>query len=177
MSTNALTEGFVAQLTSCQSRLYAYIATLEPRGQVANDILQETNVVLCRRAGEYDARQDFVGWACRVAYFQVLAYRRDAVRESRRLVFSDALVERLADAAAEQSPGHDDRRAALRGCIEKLPDAQRDLLTRRYEHGRSIRDVAESLGRPIGSITQTLHRIRKTLLECIRRTLVAEERS
>ena len=177
MSTHQLTEDFVARLTGCQSRLYAYIATLEPRGGAANDILQETNVVLCRRAAEYDTKQDFVGWACRVAYFQVLAHRRDVGRESQRLVFDDGLIERLAGVAAELSPGHDRRRSALRTCIDKLPDQQRDLLTRRYEHGRSIQDVAASLGRPVGSITQTLHRIRKALLACVQRAIVAEDRA
>jgi RNA polymerase sigma-70 factor (ECF subfamily) len=177
MSTHQLTEDFVAKLTGCQSRLYAYITTLEPRSGAASDILQETNVVLCRRAGEYDTKQDFVGWACRVAYFQVLAHRRDAGRDSQRLIFDDAMVGRLADAAAEQSPGYEQRRSALRLCIDKLPDGQRELLTRRYEHGRSIHDVAESLGRPVGSITQTLHRIRKALLDCVQRTIMAEDRS
>lgn len=175
MTTPGVPEQFVAHLTACQNRLYAYIMALLPDPQVASDVLQEANLVLCRRAAEYDTKDDFVGWACRIAYFQVLAHRRDAARDDARLIFDPELMQLLADDAADRTADYEPRRLALRQCIERLPDPQRELLTRRYERGQSIASVAESVHRPAGSITQTLHRIRRLLLDCITRTLAAQE--
>lgn len=167
MPSHQLSEQFVSQLTACQSRVYAYITTLVHDPVAAQDILQEANLVLCRKAAEVNDDMDFVGWACRIAYYQVLAHRRDAGRD--RHHFDDALLSQLAERSAARSASFEQRSLALRTCMGKLTDAQRDLLHRRYTDNQSIKSVAESLGRPAGSITQTLHRIRKTLLECIGR--------
>ena len=55
-------------------------------------------------------------------------------------------------------------------------DAHRDLLTRRYTDNDSITAIAASTDRPVGSIRQTLYRIRQQLADCIDRTLRREAR-
>lgn len=167
MTTHQLSEQFVSQLAACQSRVYAYITTLVHDPAAAQDILQETNLVLCRKAVEVTDDMDFVGWACRIAYYQVLAHRRDSGRDRHR--FDDALLGQLAERSAARSAAFEQRSLALRTCMAKLTESQRDLLHRRYNDNQSVKAVADSLDRPAGSIAQTLHRIRKTLLQCIRR--------
>src|SRR5687767_1685246 len=86
----------VRHVTSCQSALYAYGCALLGTSTGAADVLQETNVVLWEKAGEYDHDRPFLPWAYRVAHFQVLAYRKRLSRD--KLVFDDELLGVVSDA-------------------------------------------------------------------------------
>ncbi|MBI1368554.1 MAG: sigma-70 family RNA polymerase sigma factor [Planctomycetes bacterium] len=175
MSSPDRTARFVQQLTTCQSRVYAYIATLVGDLDQAHDVLQETNLVLWEKSAEYEEGRDFLAWACGVAKYQVLAHRRDRGRD--RLRFSDTVTEQLAEETIRESGTAEDRRRALHGCLNKLPARQHDLLLRRYSPDGSVQAIAAQLGRPVGSISQAIYRIRKALAECVERTMRAEGRS
>ncbi|MCA9013773.1 MAG: RNA polymerase subunit sigma-70, partial [Planctomycetaceae bacterium] len=97
------TESFVQLLTAHQSVLYAYIRSLLPDIEAVQDVLQETNLVLWRRSEEFEAGTNFVAWACKVAYFQVLAFYRDHKRDS--MVFNIELVSMLARQNEEKLAG------------------------------------------------------------------------
>jgi RNA polymerase sigma-70 factor (ECF subfamily) len=51
------------------------------------EVLQLTNLVLCREAEQYQAGTNFKAWAMSVANYEGMAYRKTQVRE--RLFFSD----------------------------------------------------------------------------------------
>jgi len=173
MSTQRQTERFVHNLITCQPRVYAYIlATLADR-DLADEVLSETNLVLWRKADQYVEGTDFGAWACTIARYQVLAARQKLARD--RLVFDDEVLARIADGAAQRTDDLDDRRRALRHCLRSLTRDQQDLLRARYTADGSVKALAEQLGRSVGSISQTLYRIRHTLLACIRRRLAGGE--
>ncbi len=163
-------EQFVSSLIACQPRLYAYILSAVADVNEAEDILQETNVVLWRKAEEAKGVDNFVAWACKVAYFQVLAYLQRRKRD--RQVFDVELLQQLADETVHQEISSS--RAALKGCIEKLPQPHRVLLMDRYATGVTVQEIAQRMGRPVGSISQTLYRVRAALRDCILRTLGKE---
>jgi len=56
-------ERFVNRLIELQPRLRAFIRSLVPFKQDADDVVQETNLVLCRKAGEYIEGSNFAAWA------------------------------------------------------------------------------------------------------------------
>jgi RNA polymerase sigma-70 factor (ECF subfamily) len=60
---------------------------------------------------------------------------------------------------------------ALAGCLEKLTDAQRALIARRYEPGSSVKALAEERGISPKALSEMLRRTRQMLLNCIERTL------
>jgi RNA polymerase sigma-70 factor, ECF subfamily len=167
MSTNSgdRTERFVQQLTGCQPRLYAYIRMLLPSHDDASDVLQETNLVLWRKAEEFVEGTQFGAWACRIAHYQVLARLRDAQRD--RHVFAPQLVDEMAAEAESLSAEMDDRRRALRLCMVRLSERERELLGRRYALGRSIKEIAVEFGQSPGAVATSLYRIRGELLACI----------
>ena len=68
----------VERLTEIQGRLFAYIYSLLADAEAARDVLQETNRLLWRRAGNYDAARDFLPWAMTHAFNQVRAARSKA---------------------------------------------------------------------------------------------------
>lgn len=165
---------FVRQLTRCQPRLYAYIMTLVLNPHEADDVLQQANLVIWEKLDEFLGCRDFGALACRVAYYQVLAHRRDQSRERRRLLFDDELIESLATTAGGKTDAFHGYLATLRDCLAKLPDVQRDLVRRRYEPGGSVNGIAADRGDSPNSVSASLYRIRKALLECVRENLAKD---
>jgi RNA polymerase sigma-70 factor (ECF subfamily) len=107
-------DDFVALLTGSQRRLHAYIFSLVWNPADADDILQETNIVLLKKAAEYDTTRDFLPWALAIARFQALAGLKR--RQRLRFVFDDALTMLLADDAEREDPVLEARRLALATC-------------------------------------------------------------
>ena len=164
------TAGFVQLLTGVQSRLYAYICTLLSESAGARDVLQETNLALWDKAAEYDPCRPFMPWAYRVAYLQVLAYRKSW---RSRLVFNEQLVSELAEETVGRDADFDQRLEALGHCIDKLPGPRREMLERRYRQGDSVDQIAQQLRKAPNVVAASLYRIRKMLLDCIESRLAA----
>lgn len=161
-------ERMVGWIAGHQAALHRYILSLLPDRGLADDVLQETNLVLWRKAADYDPGQPFLAWAFGIARFQVMAARRDAGRD--RHVFNDQLVEMLAD----EHPNDDattPMQEALEDCLGKLPPHQRELILARYEPGSSVRFLAEVRSQTPGAVSVLLLRIRKVLEDCIARKL------
>lgn len=163
------------KLTGLQRQLFLYILSLVHRADDAGDILQEANRVIWEKIEQCPTNVDFAAWAFRVAYYEVLTYRKRQARTSLR--FKDAVLTELADEAIDAMTQTDARRQALGQCLAKLRETDRQLITRRYLAEHSVADVAEQFGRSVKSVYQSLMRIRLALLECIERTISWENRS
>ncbi|MEN1680372.1 MAG: sigma-70 family RNA polymerase sigma factor [Planctomycetota bacterium] len=169
MALDADQREFVKLLAASERRLSAYILTLVPNLNDADEILQETHVRLWESRNRYEPGTDFVAWATRVAYYQVLTWRKRRGRQ--RLVFSDELVSELSsrsEAAAEQSG---DRHEALLLCLSELSDGSRAVLAKVYADGQHIKDVAVAMGRTAESLYKVVQRLRTTLRNCIEQRL------
>ena len=168
---------FVKLLTEHQRQLYLYIVTLLSGTADADDILQSVNMVLWSKAEEFQAGTNFAAWAYRIAYYEVLAFRKKRARQGDKLLFNSELMKTMTD---EQEAHLDlerlkERRQALDSCLEKLRTRDRELLARRYYTGTTVKELAAEFSRPLNSVYRSLDRVRMTLLECIQRTLAAEE--
>lgn len=173
-AADARVEEFVRLLGQYQRRIALYVVSLVPRWNDAEEIIQETNLVLWREFDQFQPGSNFAAWACRVAFHQVLAWRKRRQRD--RLEFSDAFLEAVAEENAREADHLEERSRALALCIEKLPASQRDLLRRRYGAGDSIEKIASQAQRTIDAIYRALSRIRHTLHDCVRETLSEEPR-
>lgn len=163
---------FVAQLTKSQRQLHAFIFSLVWNPADADDILQETNLVLLQKAEEFNASREFLPWALSFARFQTLAALKR--RKRLRLVFDDALARTLAEEATAAEPVLDARRLALATCLQKLPPAHRDILVKRYEPQASVAAMAATISLSPKALSDRLRRIRQVLLDCITKTLAEE---
>ncbi len=162
-------ERFLSLYTPAQRRIHAYIMTLAPASADADDILQETSIVLWRKFADYDAARPFVTWACGIARIESLRFLRE--RGRRMLPLDPAtldLIDAEHEALAEQ---HDERRAALDQCVAKLSETDRALVRACYEGEAKYKDVASELGRPVNSVYKSLGRIRTALAACIEQTI------
>lgn len=165
-------KAFAKQLTALQRPLYLYIVTLVHRHADAEDILQETNRVMWEKMDEFTPETNFPAWAYRIAFNEVRTYRKRKSREAARM--SDALVEQLAVHAETALARADEKRQALHRCLERLPEKDREIVTRRYFHEASVPEVAKHIGRSSKAIYHALSRIRSRLLGCMKRSLAVE---
>lgn len=165
-------EHFVKQLTEHQNRMYGYVYSLLGDHSKTADVVQETNLVLWRKIGEFQPDKPFLPWAFAIARYQVLAHLRDHKRD--RLLLDTELAETLSDEAERQAGQIDLVREALRPCMQLLTPANRDLVERRYFRAMSVADVAEAAGRTAASIKVALLRIRRQLADCVQKRLAAE---
>jgi RNA polymerase sigma-70 factor (ECF subfamily) len=162
---------FVQNLTAAQSSLYAFICSLMGELEQAQDVLQETNVKLWRRAREFDSTRPFLAWAFSFARWEVMAWRKKVQRS--RLVLDDDLLDRVA-AKMETDTAAGCELAALEKCLAKLPPKQREIMDARYQQGETVRAMAGRLGQPENALAAMLYRIRKALHECITANLAKE---
>ena len=165
-------QSFADLMADHQPRLSAYIRSLVADEHATKDILQETNVTLLKKSREFELGTNFTAWAFRIAYFEVLTWRRRRGRD--RLSFSDELVEGLAETVDEAAASYEDRLEALRHCIHKLPDRQREVVERRYLNSESVQDIASDLGFKANAASQLLFRARTNLLQCMQQTAPSE---
>jgi len=162
------TEQFVGLILQVQPRIYAYILSLVADPVASQDILQETNLVIWRKADNFEFGTNFNAWAYRIALFQVKAARKRMMRD--KLVFSDEMINVLAPEAESQLEDMQDRMNLLRKCMNLLTLKQQGLLEQRYTFSQTAGEIAKELGRPVASIHQTLYRIRLALMECVSRS-------
>ena len=167
-------DGKVVELiTRHQQLLYSYIVSLLYRSQDAQDVLQETNLILWEKRANAPQESEFGAWACTIAFYQVLSYRKRNQRS--RLFFSEGLLKDLATHVDAEPELAFSKNRALQQCVEHLPDNSQQLLKQRYFTRLSVTEIAAELQRSTKAVSQSLYRIRKNLLGCIQRRLAATE--
>jgi RNA polymerase sigma-70 factor (ECF subfamily) len=162
-------DAFARELTRHQARLRGLIRCLLFDRKDVEDVWQDTNVTLLKKAGEFRPGTDFWAWSSQVARYQVLTHCKKLRRD--KLVFAEELLQQIAAEVVERGAELDTRREALASCLAKLPGGQRQLLELRYGPKSSI---DASLSRSAGAIRQALFRIRGALLACIEKQLAGE---
>jgi RNA polymerase sigma-70 factor (ECF subfamily) len=160
-------------MTRHQRRIFSYIYALVPNRYDAEDLLQETSLVICEKFHEFREGTDFVAWACQIAFWRVRYSRQKFVRS--KVIFDQEIVDVVAQTASELSEEVDDRHEALGRCLQKLHPRDRELLLARYEPGGGVEEAARRSGRTIKTAYKALARLRKLLLDCVS-TRIANER-
>jgi len=138
-----------------------------------DEVMQNTGLVLWRKFGEFDPNTDFMRWACVVARFEVLAFRRDKARD--RHVFDEDVIELVAEEAASRQETWSAERRALEICLRKLPEHLRRVVMAAYEPGVKLHEVATRLGKTATAFYKLLNRTRASLLDCVQAQLALEK--
>ena len=164
---------FVELITQNQRMLYGYIYTLVRNSADADDLLQETNMVLWNKRLECESVNNFPAWACRVAFFKVQNFLKTKSRS--RICFDEELVSKISEVQIDRAEMHTIHSAMLVNCLEKLSKSSRQLLKQCYNENNTIGEVAKQVQRPINSIYNSLRDIRLKLWKCIKYSLMEEE--
>lgn len=160
---------FVSLITANQRRLYAYILTLVPNFNDADDVMQETTATMWERKEDFQPGTDFVAWGARIAYFKILDYRKKLHRSSRMIILDDQF-KHISDKALDQSGKAEDLIQRLKECLNKLSSKDQYLMHLRYSVGLTAKEVSARIHKSIRIIYYSISRIQGQLLECIERT-------
>ena len=161
----------IQRITEVQLSLYRYLSALVFSHEEIEEIRQETNLALWRKRDRFPEIDNFHAWARRIAYLEVLVWRRRK-RKAMPLLHEDVL-EVVARNGQEKTSLSEDRTTALRHCLKKLSEKDRAMLHMRYYKAMNSTAIGEKLSRSATGVRHSLLRIHRALRECIKRGLAA----
>jgi RNA polymerase sigma-70 factor (ECF subfamily) len=133
------------------SALRNFLAARCRDAELAAELLQEVASRLVTAAPRLDANGNLRGYLFRIAASVWHDHlRRELVRRR-----ADALLEA---APPRTAPAADERllerelRTAVRRALAGLPAVQRDVVRLRHERGLTFKEIADRLGRPLGTV-------------------------
>ena len=134
-------------------RLKSWLQGMARDADVAEELAQETLLMVWRKAHQYDATKAAVStWIFRIArnlYLDQL--RRDKARKLREDSTADLVEDRTADAGDLMVDS-----SRLKEAIKELPPNQAQLLYQSYFEGKSHQQIADETGMPLGSVKSTI---------------------
>ena len=173
MSPVEHSEVVVRLFSQHQRWLYGYLMALTGNPNDADDVFQEVCVVMWQQHEKFEVGTNFVSWLSVIAYHQAQKYWREKKKKKHHL--GSELLDQLAEALPDEFDIMEDRRKALSGCIKRLNDVDRKLLSHRYAAKKTTaKTTATELGKTTASVYKSLNRIRRSLFECVNRRLASE---
>ena len=156
-------DAFCQVVETLQADLRFFLAARAPDLDSAEEALQAGLVAAWERLGDYRLAGTFRPWVFGICLNRL----RKEVHRRRQRAHAGLDSAWLAACDEEGEVGDDERLDRLRRCLTRLGEAARRLIDQRYAQGLSLREMAEGLGRPAGTLAVTLHRLRASLLACM----------
>jgi RNA polymerase sigma-70 factor (ECF subfamily) len=154
-------------------QLYVFIRAIVRNDSDAEDVLQEVAAILVKQGERLDTLDDFRTWSRKVARNQALYFLRRA--RSRKLVSipAEEMIDLVSHVVLSEggSARQPEEMAALRHCLERLPEKSRQLVEMRFLGDRPYEEIATLLSSTEGAVRRAVARARLALLACVRRRL------
>ena len=155
-----------------REEIWAFLMGLSKDPHRAEDLFQNTYVILCEKADQFTPGTNFLAWARQIARYEFLA-SVDPRRRPLLTVEADVL-EAAIDTSLESEGPSAARRQALRHCVDRLQHRSRTAVELRYTQNLSCRAVARRLSVSENGLYILLCRIRKVLFDCVEKQLALE---
>ena len=173
MDSSPQHDQFVERFVRSQDRIYAYVVTLLPNRADAEEVFQQTSLILWKKWQQFDPGRDFVRWACGIAHNEVCAFLRKHADKGRVHLSEDVMAE-VVQVRLDVHDLLEVRRRLLRHCLDQLKQGHRELLERCYAGKDSIKAIAAELGQRPNVLYMRLKRLRRAVFDCVNRALTAE---
>lgn len=151
--------------------VWAYLRFLGCDAATADDLAQETFLVLMRKGLKEENRSATAAYLRTTARYLYLTARRTGKRRDAALrveVTDQVWVEWV-----EEGGGLDDWLEALKQCREYLDERSRQALVLRFDKGVSGEDIARQLAITPDNVNNILHRAKQQLKQCIEKRIVS----
>ena len=107
-----------------QPEIRGFVLSMIPDFSVADDVMQETFLIVTKKALSFEIGTSFAAWVKTIARFKAL----EAIRSRRFETLSEAVLDALSTEPHEFAEDTDERLAILRGCLDQLaPQARRSI--------------------------------------------------
>lgn len=164
MTPDSSTE-FVTLLARHDRALTLYVYSLVPQTADADDILQQTKLILWKHFADFQIGTNFMAWARKTAFYQILAYRRKSKRDP--LPLSDDMLDLVSEKVASLTDHDQTRQEALESCLHQLTADHRRLVLLRYQEDLEVDEIAQKISSTPGAVYRALSRLRLTLVDCV----------
>ncbi len=163
-------ERFLKLLRLNEKKVYGHILSLVPKRGIAEDIMQDAIVIMWRKFPDFKEDSNFSAWGITIGRFLVMDYFR---KEGRSIVhFSSEALENISE-NTDVFDTYQDQMEALSSCLKKLSEYSRRILRLHYQQGKTIKEVAVQIGKPIHSMYRLVAKIHGILQQCIEHNLSA----
>ena len=152
-----------------ERRIRRFVRVLLTSDAEVDDVLQEVALVAWRKYSESKDVKDFGSWACVIARYEVLKWRRKHARD--RLVFREDTLRLLADTEMENIDQRERECSALEQCLQKLSKFERALVMSVHTPGASVARIAEETGQQARRLYRRVSGLRLALLNCVKSQL------
>jgi RNA polymerase sigma-70 factor (ECF subfamily) len=164
---------FVELLQRATGQILAYLNALLLNFNDAEDVFQESCVVLWQKFDEFQPGTNFLAWALRIARFKAMDFQKSRAR--RNAPWKQELqISLLSELISEKENMNRAPLEFLADCMKKLAEGDLQLVQTCYGDGVPVRQIADELSRSPQSVHNSLRRIRLMLLGCIERLLNRE---
>lgn len=153
-----------------QDMLLAYAAFRVPDAALVDEVVQQTFIRAYEQIRDFQPDKDFGVWLRSICRFMILAELKRVSRDrSNKNNYQEHLKAELVGQALDRgsSDVDDDTLLRLQGCLGKLQQTARSLVTLRYQELLKVEEIAERLGQSSTWVATTLFRVRETLRRCI----------
>jgi len=156
---------FLSLYSKCQARVYAFILMLVHNNHDADEIFQDTSVLLWEKFDQYEEGTNFGAWAVSIAKYQVFGHLRK--KKKNELTFGFDMMKSIANIAEFESSKIDTRIKLLEICLNKLDHVGRSLLLLRYQQNMPVKKIAQRKGVSSGVIYRKLSKLFDALRRCV----------
>ncbi len=160
-------ESFGCLVQKYQDRLYNSMVHFLRDETEAEDVVQECFVLSYTRLAKFKGNSSFYTWLYRIAVNAAISRRRKKrpqVSVERDLGEFGSQIEGT-DAQPSDRMNHEERSRQLHVALQRLHDEHRMILVLREIDGLSYEEIAEIIGKPLGTVRSRLHRARIQLKE------------
>jgi RNA polymerase sigma-70 factor, ECF subfamily len=155
-------------------RIYAFALNRLHDEQDAETVVVDALYEVWQRPDRFRGESLFSTWILGIAKFKVLMMLRARRPEMQ------TLDDEISDTVPDESMGvfetvlNTQHRHHIDGCLETLPDAQRECLTLTFYEGWSVADIAEFQSCPEGTAKTRLFHARKNIKDCLEQAFSAK---
>ena len=159
---------FLKLFMNSQKVIHNYILSMVHDKSDAEDLTQETALLMWDKFDEFEPGTSFVAWGVKIAHYKVLSFFK---AKKHLKLFDDELLEHISGNYQEKLDEVEDKLEALEHCLTKLDNKDRKLLSHYYDQGLKVTQLTDVMGSSIHALYRSMARIHDSLFCCINRTI------
>ncbi len=162
MFADGSVEAFETLFERHRGSVYRFARSVLADPSAAEEVLQDVFLAIVRSAKRYEPKGLFKAYLMRITRNTCLT-RLEGERLRREMAAQFGRMEEPQTAAADR--GDDDRLAAVRRALRRLPDRQREAVMLHAFEQMTYQQIADVLDTPINTVKTLIHRGRAALAE------------